>query len=354
MKSEKEGAELSRREFIKKTSLSAIGVSLLSGVPSIVKGAILNKSISAKSKVVLVQHSKVISATGETDTAILNDMLNSAITSFSGENSAASYFKKIFTHQDIIGLKINTLGISNIAGSPATNHYQAITSSIINSLEPAGISAENIIIWDRSEDELTTAGFTIQKEKGQTRILGNMGKRGGQGGEGYSEKELMVGEKTTRLSKILTEMATAMINIPLMKDHGTAGVTGALKNHYGTINNPRDFHADNATNPGIPEINLLQDIRGKQRLIIMDALMGVFNGGPRWDRRFMWPFGGILIGTDPVAVDTIMYNLINERRISEGLQVISEANAKHIRIAGEIGLGKNNLDEIDLVKIMLG
>lgn len=351
-KNEKEG--LSRREFIKRTSISALGVSLLGTIPADFNGALHKNSASQKSKVVLVRHSKVVSPTGETDIKILSEMLQTAITNFSGEKSCAAFWNKIFSPQDSIGLKINTLGLAGLSGSPAINHFNAMTSAIISSFNGTEINEGNFIIWDRSEEELISAGFTIQNEIGKTRVLGNVASRGGSGGIGYSAEELKAGEKTTRLSKILTEMCSAIINVPLMKDHGISGVTGALKNHYGSIYNAREFHSNNATNPGIPEINLLEGIRSKQKLIIMDALMGVFNGGPRWDRKFMWPYGGILIGTDPVAIDAVMLDIINEKRKIEGLTEISETTAKHIRISKELGLGTNNLDDIDFVKIELG
>lgn len=353
MKSEKQNKDLSRREFIKRTSLSALGATLISGMPSLLKGAVIKNNESAKSKVVLIKSSNVINSNGEVNSDILKEMIETGVTNFSGEKNSANYWKKILSPNDVIGLKVNTLGLSNISGSTATNHFQAVTSSIINSCVSAGYKDENFIIWDRSEDELKSAGFVIQKEKGKVRVLGNVGTRSGEGGEGYSSEEIKVGEKSTRLSKILTEMTSAMINIPLMKDHGTAGVTGALKNHYGTINNARDFHSNNATGPGIPEINMLDGIRSKQKLIIMDALMSVFNGGPRWDRNYMWPFGGILISTDPVAIDSVMYGIINEKRTGEGLSPIAEERVKHLRLSSELGLGKNKIEEIDLVKINL-
>ena len=354
MKSQKEKSDLSRREFIKKTSAGMLGVSILSSIPTVVKGAVFSPILSAKSKVVLVTHSKVIAATGEVDRKILKEMLDTAILKFSGEKSPESFWKKNFSPKDIIGLKINTLGLSKISGSPATDHFNAVTSAIIESCSTAGIKEDSFIIWDRSEDELSSAGFAIQKEKGKKRILANISFRDKSAGEGYDTKDLQAGEKTTRVSKVLKEMTTAMINVPVMKTHRTAGVTGSLKNHYGTIENPREFHSNYATNPGIPEINLLDEIRNKQKLIIMDALLGVFNNGPGWDREFMWPFGGIMIGTDPVAIDTIMFGIINEKRKTEGLDPITESNARHLKISAEMGVGKNNLNEIELIKINLG
>jgi uncharacterized protein (DUF362 family) len=343
---------LSRRDFIKRTSISALGLSFMSAIPSIVSGSIVNP-VTAKSRVVLVRNVKVITENGDVNNALLSEMLKTAIEKFSGEKSNEAFWKKYFSPEDIVGLKINTLGLNSIAKSSVINHFSAFTTAIIENCKAAGFNEENFIVWDRSNDELINAGYTIQKENGKTKVLGAVESRGNIVWPGFSE-EYTVGDKTTRITKILTEMCTKLINIPVLKDHGSAGFTGALKNHYGTINNARDFHSDNCTNPGIPEINMLEPIRSKQKLIIADALLGVFNGGPRWNRDSMWPYGGILISTDPVAIDTVMLGIINEKRKSENMSLINDNVTKHIRLSKEMGLGTNNPEEIDLVKIDLG
>jgi len=109
-----------------------------------------------------------------------------------------------------------------------------------------------------------------------------------------------VGGLTSRVSRILDEVTTSMINICVPKTHGGAVFTNALKNHYGTVDNPGRMHGNNCTNPGIPEVNAIPIIRKKQKLVVSDALLMVIEAGPRWDRRFIRPFGGILVGTDPV------------------------------------------------------
>lgn len=350
MKSEKGNkSELTRREFIKKSSVSALGLSLLGSIPATLASETINQTITGKSKVVLVRNTKVISPEGIVDNDILSSMLDTAITNYSGD-SPSIFWPKIFSPKDIIGLKVNTLGLNQISGSSLTNHFSAVTNVIIQSCKEAGIKEENFIIWDRSNEELTSAGYQIQNELGKTRILGNVSRSDGSA-IGYSDKEIKVGDKSTYLAKILTDMCTCLINIPLVKDHGIAEFTGALKNHYGTINNAREFHSNNCTNPGIPEINLIDTIKSKQKLIIADALLGVFNGGPRWDRKFMWPYGGILVATDPVAIDTILFNILNDKRKSEGLAPINDSTARHIRLSAEAGLGKNNLNQIDFLEI---
>lgn len=344
---------ISRRNFIKATSLSAAGLSFLGAFPANIKNLITQESSRIKSRIVLVKNPNVINQDGIVDASLLIEMLERAIMKYSDAKSASEFWRNNFNKNESIGLKVNTLGLNSIAGTTLTNHFDAFTNAIINSFSKAGIKEDRFIIWDRSEEELISAGYKIQKENGKTRILGCVETRRGDGGFGYTEEEYPVGEKKTRLTKILTEMCDSIINIPLIKDHGTAGFTGALKNHYGTINNAREFHSNNCTSPGIPEVNTIPIIKKKQKLIITNALSCVFNGGPRWDRKFMWNYGGILIGTDPVAIDTVMFNILNGKRKLEGMSPISENVAKHIRLSQELGLGTNNMNEIDLIEINL-
>lgn len=351
-KNSKSNSGLTRRDFLKTASISAAGLSILGAIPVNVKG-LVNSSYRIKSRIVLVRSSSVINEEGIVDTSLLMEMLEKGIMKYSDSKSAAIFWKNNFGKKENIGLKVNTLGLDSIAGTTLTNHFDAFTKSIVESCKKADLPEENFIVWDRSEEELKSAGYTIQKEKGKTRVLGCVETRRGDGGFGYTEEEYPVGDKKTRLTKIFTEMCDSIINIPLIKDHGTAGFTGALKNHYGTIDNAREFHSNNCTSPGIPEVNIIPIIRKKQKLIITNALSCVFNGGPRWDRKFMWNYGGILIGTDPVAIDTVMFNIINEKRKLEGLSPISENVAKHIRLASELGFGTNNINEIDLLEVNL-
>jgi len=49
------------------------------------------------------------------------------------------------------------------------------------------------------------------------------------------------------------------------------------------------------------------------RLIVVDALRPLANGGPQVDPRYLWDYQGLLVGTDPVAVDTIGLEIIRGR-----------------------------------------
>ena len=72
--------------------------------------------------------------------------------------------------------------------------------------------------------------------------------------------------------------------LPVLKDHGSAGVTGALKNmSHGSVNNVARSHstpATNVCNQFIPEVVSHPILRKKCVLQIMDGIKGVFQRGP--------------------------------------------------------------------------
>ena len=66
-------------------------------------------------------------------------------------------------------------------------------------------------------------------------------------------------------------MSDYMINLSVLKNHGTAGVTLSMKNHYGTCDDPGSIHGGYC-DPYIPALNNLSPIRDKQVLNICDAI----------------------------------------------------------------------------------
>jgi uncharacterized protein (DUF362 family) len=345
-----------RRRFIKQAMLGAAGLaaagkvgragSLLDGLPAgIVQAA---GAAGPRSKVILVKSAAVVDAAGKVETAVLETMLEKGLTAFTGLGSAADSWKKYVAAEDVVGLKINTLGNADVKGMDYTRHYAAIIGAVAGGVKKAGVPDKNIVVWDRSEEEMVEAGLTIQRDPGSTRFIAN--KAGRRDAGDYAEKTYPVGGMTSRVSRILDEVTTSMINICTPKTHGGAVFTNALKNHYGTVDNPNRMHANDCTNPGIPEVNAIPIIRQKQKLIVSDALLMVIEAGPRWDRRFIRPFGGLLIGIDPVAVDAVALSLLDGLRKAEGMEPVAP-RVRHIDLAGQLGLGQSKIESIDLVTL---
>jgi len=341
----------SRRKFLKQITTGAIGLTLVNRVmPAF--GSSPFPAGDAKSKVVIIKHSKAVDPSGVINQPIIQNMINEGMIEFTGKNTLSDAWSQFFTPQEIVSLKVNTLGQDNLFGTEYMQHFNGITTAIINGLKEIKLPEQNMFIWERSDEELINGGYTIQREEGKLRIMGTRQQRKGPN-EGFNPESYPVGNLTTRVHSFITDLSTSYINIPVMKTHGIAGMTGSLKNHYGSIDNPREFHPNNSTNPGIPEINAIPVIRDKQKIIIADALLGVFDGGPRWNRDKLWVNNEIIIGTDPVAVDTIMMTKLDTKRELEGFESI-EPNAIHLPLSEELGLGNHDYAAIDKIEINLG
>ena len=333
----------SRRQFLKKSALGVMGISLASRAFPAFKNPL--------NKVVLVRHENVIESSGHAQPGLVEEMLNRAMTELTGV-SLEETWKQFFSPDDVIGLKVNMNSLSNWGNTGFASHYPALTSAIINSCQASGIGEEQFIIWERSVGELKGAGYTPNDQEGKLRILGTNESRREPGGIGFHPESFPVGDQSSRVSRILTDLCTSMINVPVLKSHRGSGITAALKNHFGSIDNPGSYHDSNCNNPGIAEVNAIPVIRKKQRLVICDALQAVYEGGPGWTPGYVWPYGVILVGTDPVAIDRVCLDILNEKRIESGLQSASPYSG-HIDLSAKLGLGVVDLKKIDLVEIAM-
>lgn len=348
------GSNISRRDFIKNSALGVVSVTM-SG--ELLSGSLHgNKKIevSGKSKVIIIRHSGVINSSGELKQDIIDLMVSGGIKEFAGEKDEDAAWRKFVSPEDMIGLKVNTLGLNAIKGSGWVNHFPAVTGAVVRGLKKTGLAEKNMIIWDRSDRELENAGFTTNKDPEKLRVHGVLAvRRDEKSDDLYTKKSFKVGEKSVRLAKILTKTCSSLINIPLIKHHRLAGVTGAMKSHFGTIDNPSQFHGTRCVNPGIPELNAIPEIRKKQKLIIVDGLLGLYDGGPWWDRRFIWPYGGIIIGTDPVSVDSVILSIIDKKREEAGKDPLTP-EVKFLELSEKLGLGNAKKSKIELKEIKLG
>jgi uncharacterized protein (DUF362 family) len=340
--------------FIKGAAVGGLGLAVggpLAGTELLAREAV------NKSRIVLVRHPRVVDAAGHVQAPILKEMIARAMDEFTGKTGAKEIWGPFLNTGRPVGLKLNTLGLSGIRKSTLTQHFSAVTSVVVDQLKAAGCAEKDLIIWDRSDEELANAGLTIQKNPGSLRVLGVIGDRSSRGDDQiareYEPTYYPVGNKKVRLCRVLTDQFDTLISIPLLKHHRLAGITGALKSHFGSIDNPGQFHSSRCVNPGIPEINAIPLIRKKQKLIIADALMGLCDGGPWWNPRHVWPYGGIVVGTDPVAMDAVLLKIIDEERKTRDLQPIARS-IRQLKLSEQLGLGTCDPARIDLKTIRLG
>jgi len=272
--------------------------------------------------VVIVRSPRAIASGRKVNREIVERMVEAGVTRLTGAPAPVQAWRRIFAPGDVIGIKVNCLG------APTTRTHVEVTMAIAQGLQRAGVAARNLIIYDRLTDELRRAGYPVNTGAG-LRCYGSDQR-------GYDSEPTTAGEVGSCFSRIVSEDCTALINVPLLKDHDVAGVSISLKNHFGSINNPNKLHLDHCC-PYAADVNLAPAIRRKQRLVICDALEVIYDGGPTYRPATTSTYGALLIGTDPVAVDRAGWQIIEDLRARAKLKPLRAVGRepRYITVAGD-------------------
>jgi len=336
--------KLTRRQFIGGVS-AGLMVPWLSSIA---------RSAEKRSRIVVVKSQGVMPGRQPQLDKVIR-MVEEGICRFTGKTDPSKAWREFVSPDDIVGIKVNPIG------GRALSTKKELVEAIVRGLKSAGVKEERIIIWDRFEDHLIQrAGYTFNKSKKGVQCYATEGANGA----GYDEEVFYETDKDTPqdrdesgtkslVSRILTQHITALINVPVLKDHNAAGLTACLKNiAFGSVNNTRRFHKPPFyCDPMIAEICAMPVVQQKLRLNIVDAIEACFDRGPTgMNMGTKWKEEAIFIGTDMVALDAFGLKLVEEKRRRRRLRPISRI-AKHIRTAAEKGLGTNNLDEVDVERV---
>lgn len=314
---------------------------------------------------------------GKRDAEAIKATMDAGIKNLTGATDAVEGWKHFFEPGDVVGIKV----VPN--GQPFAHSSYEIVLEVIEKLKACGVKGRDIFVYDRYKSEFMDAGYH--------KILPGDVHWGGMDPEGNQTrldfpsqaKDPLVGfdhdafvwmdlvnyggdpkddrQYRSHLGKLVTRTLNKIVAIPVLKDHGSAGVTGALKNmSHGTVNNVARSHSNNFTNvcnQFIPQMVSHPTIRDRFVLQIMDGIRGVYQGGPfAWEGgKYTWEYNSIFFATDPVALDHVEWNIIDEKRKSEKLPPVAAAGKaaldplgkegfdvrqpQHIALAGAMGLG---------------
>ena len=297
----------------------------------------------APGTVVKAAHPGALDASGAADPAVIHDMVDAAMARLTGKADRAAAWASLFSRDDVVAIKVNCLA------APALSTHPQIVDAIISGLRAAGLPDENIIIYDRLTHELERGGFTPNTRRG-VRCLGS-------DVAGYDAEVTEAGSVGSCLSRVVSELCSAIINVPVVKDHDVAGVSIALKNHFGSINNPNKQHENQCT-PQVADLNLFEPIRAKQRLVIADALTVTYDGGPAYKPRTSAACKAVLAATDAVALDAVGLDIIEGLRRRAGLPTLAAEGRKpkYIAVAADAdhNLGVADLSRIRRIEVDLG
>jgi Domain of unknown function (DUF362) len=218
--------------------------------PEWLKGMAVEKGTSP---VFIVRNQKAMDDEQNVDKNVLTKMLQQVLTGVTGEANMKNAWLKLVTPKDVVGL----------VPTPHMNPtHDELIEVVTESLIAAGIPSENI--------------------------------RNAQG------------------RSVDLESLTALISMPGLKAHWLTGIGTVIKNYILYSGAPRNYHNQNSSKLG--EIWNLPQVKGKTRLILVDALHPLCDKGPQVDPRYKWVYNGLIAGTDPVAVETVCLKIIQAKR----------------------------------------
>jgi uncharacterized protein (DUF362 family) len=303
-------------------------------------GAEERETIRAKSRVVIA-HDALLRGTGSApgssvDSQRMRALLDRAMQALFDRDRPLEAWRKLARPGEMVGLKVNSLGGRGISTNPL------LVEAICERLQEAGIRATDIVVWDRSSDELEHAGLRVSMGGNRVQCFGT-------DRIDYEQELVTYGSVGSRLSKILTQRSDVLINVPVLKDHDGAGVTIALKNMYGVIHNPNKYHP-NGCDPYIADLNMVPEIRARVRLTICDATTAMYEGGPAYKPEHSWQANALVISEDPVALDQTGWQIIERKRAEHGLKTL-EADGRAPRYIATAADAQHRLGTNDPARI---
>jgi len=282
---------ITRRDFLRVAAGTTIAATLGSGIPG-------EGRTEPLARVVLIRNAEAVGDEDKIKGEIVQRMLDEAVKTLLGTNEPLEAWKKLVKSSDVVGIKSNAW---NRLPTP-----KELEAAIKRRLLDAGVPEKNMDIADRG-------------------VLNNP----------------------------IFMNATALVNVRPLRTHHWSGVGTCIKNYIQFVPNPSGYHEEGCSPLG--KIWTYPIVKGKTRLNILSVLTPQFygRGANFFDRRYVWPYKGLIVGTDPVAVDAVGAHLLQTKRIAFfGEDRALDVPPIHIVAADKTyHLGVSDLSRIQLIKL---
>lgn len=276
---------------------------------------------------------------------ITKRMLEKAMMEFTGAPNLTEAMKKFIHPKDKVAIKPN--GIAGQKGHTMAVNFELI-KPVVEAVIAVGVPPENIMVFEQFPNFLTGTRVGV---KGYDLPAGVKTATHNNRDHKMPDIKVFHGIKTRYCTQFID--ATAVIDMTQIKDHSICGYTGTMKNiTHGTINNPHEHHAHNAS----PQIAMLYNhpiVTSRVRLHITDGFKIMYDKGPLdRDPKTRIPHGAVYVATDPVAMDTFGASIVEKERKARGLKSLKRARRepRYIQTAHELGLGVHDLNKIRVKK----
>jgi len=287
-------------------------------------------------RVVSVTSEKSVDVTSNAaNDSVVREMMARGLCALTGAKTAPEAWRRFFAPADVVGIKVNC------GGHPYVVSSYEIVAEAVRQLMALGVPARQIYLYERFQTQLDEVNYAPHLPAGLQIVAAERANRytdnAGYDPATYLEANLF-GEEDTRsnMMRLVSQKLTKIINIPNVKDHGATGATGCLKNiAYGSFSNVARTHhrGKSHTLSFVGTLASVEPLRSRTVLQIMDGLRGVWHGGPfSRTRRYVFYPKRIFFGTDPVAIDRLLLDIIDDERKRQGAISIYDRSPQYLKI----------------------
>ncbi|PYQ25274.1 MAG: hypothetical protein DMF81_02700 [Acidobacteria bacterium] len=266
---------------------------------------------------------------------VVREMMARGLCALTGAKTAPEAWRRFFMPADVVGIKVNC------GGHPYVVSSYEIVAEAVRQLMALGIPPAQIYVYERFQNQLDEVDYAPHLPEGVSIVAAETANRHaenrGYDPAAYVEADLF-GEEDTRsnMMRLVSRRLTKIINIPNVKDHGATGATGCLKNvAYGSFSNvARTHHRGRShTYSFVGTLASVEPLRSRTVLQIMDGLRGVWHGGPfARTRRYVFYPKQIMFATDPVAIDRLLLDIVDDERKAHGAISIWDRSPEHLKV----------------------
>ncbi len=294
------------------------------------------------------------------DQAVVDAMTDRGVMALTGTSKPTEAWEALlpaYTAGQKVAIKVNVVNSTCDSSNNLIDALPQPINSVIRGLKTIGVAESDIDVYDvtyawhegampaRLVDKVTALYPQVQFDAYLNSCPDTQSR-------GYSSTEAIhfnvpAGKPEISDRPICNALVNAdyLINMPVMKKHGSAGVTLGFKNHFGSFEHCDYVHwsvvLDN--DAYTPSYNSLVDIynnphiKDKTVLTIGDALYAarfdIFDVPSPWPSFNDQSPNSLFFSIDPVAIDSVMVDFLNEEG---GVQVGSD---DYLKLAAAAGLG---------------
>lgn len=270
---------------------------------------------------------------------VVQRMVQRGVVAFTGRTNAAEAWRSLVPADATVGIKVHS------APGPTSGTRPAVAAAVIKGLLEAGHAPGRVVIWDRRLEDLRAAGFATLASTLGVRVAGALDsgwdstvayenpllgqlvfgdfdfRRSGTNSESASG----VSGRNSYLSRLLTREITRHINIAPLLNHNALGAAGLL---YTMASGSTDNFLRFETHPtllatAVPEIYGLTNVADRVVFNVVDALVAQYEGSLNTRLHRSTTLNELRFGTDPVALDALSFEELNNLRAAAGVTVMT-------------------------------